>query len=261
MISIKKALLAVMITLLVSLSFAGTTGRLAGRVRDESAKGLGFTNVFIYKDTLKIAGTQSKENGAYILINLPPGIYSVHYSHDDYDDLVADSVVVSIDRITTINATMNKQNGVKKTIRREFERVEVYKDPLTPWEIDDSKEVDKSDNASPTGKLAGIVTDESGKGIPYVSVLVFRDRRRITGVMTRENGRFIIINLPPGTYDVKFVLLGYGELTVTGVLIKADQTTTLNATLLKKVIERSHIKINDLISPDIKNATDVKTEP
>jgi Ca-activated chloride channel homolog len=92
-------------------------------------------------------------------------------------------------------------------------------------------------SAGTTGKLAGRVKDESGKGIAYVNVLVMQDGKRITGIMTKENGSYIIINIPPGTYDVKFQLQGFGVLTVTGVVIKADQTTTQNATLTRGEIK------------------------
>ncbi|MFO7659774.1 MAG: carboxypeptidase regulatory-like domain-containing protein, partial [Candidatus Cloacimonadaceae bacterium] len=90
--------------------------------------------------------------------------------------------------------------------------------------------------AGTTGKLAGRVKDESGKGIAYVNVLVLQDGRRVTGILTKENGSFIIINIPPGEYDVKFQLQSYAELTVRGVRIFVDQTTTQNATLSKKSI-------------------------
>jgi Ca-activated chloride channel family protein len=97
-------------------------------------------------------------------------------------------------------------------------------------------------SAGTTGKLAGRVKDESGKGMAYVNVLVLQDGKRITGIMTKENGSFIIINLPPGTYDLKFQLQGFGELTVIGVVIEADQTTTQNATLTKKDVVMEAVK-------------------
>ena len=90
--------------------------------------------------------------------------------------------------------------------------------------------------ASTTGKLAGRVKDEAGKGIAYVNVLVLQDGRRVTGVLTKENGSYIIINIPPGEYEVKFQLQSYAELTVRGVRIFMGQTTTQNATLSKKSI-------------------------
>ncbi len=98
-------------------------------------------------------------------------------------------------------------------------------------------------SAGTTGKLAGRVKDESGKGMAYVNVLVLQDGKRITGIQTKDNGSFIIINLPPGTYDLKFQLQGFGELTVKGVVIKADQTTTQNATLTKKDVVLEAVKV------------------
>jgi outer membrane receptor protein involved in Fe transport len=94
--------------------------------------------------------------------------------------------------------------------------------------------------AGTTGKLAGRVKDESGKGLAYVNVIVTQDGRRVTGIQSKDNGSYIIINIPPGVYDVKYQLMGFAETSVTGVRINVDQTTTQNTTLVKKsvVIDR-----------------------
>lgn len=107
--------------------------------------------------------------------------------------------------------------------------------------------------AGTTGKLAGRVKNDSGKGISYVNVLVLQDGRRVTGVLTKENGSYIIINIPPGDYDVKFQLQSFAELTVRGVRIFVDQTTTQNATLSKKSIVLDRVVVTatqDKISKD-----------
>ena len=88
--------------------------------------------------------------------------------------------------------------------------------------------------AGTTGKLAGRVKNESGKGVAYVNVIVMQDGRRVTGILTKENGSYIIINIPPGRYDVKYQLQSYAELTVSGVVINVDRTTTQNVTLSKQ---------------------------
>jgi len=90
--------------------------------------------------------------------------------------------------------------------------------------------------AGTTGKLAGKVKDESGKGIAYVNVMVFQNGRRITGQLTKENGTYMIINIPPGEYEVRFQLQGYALVIVPNVRIYVDQTTTQNATMTKKSI-------------------------
>jgi outer membrane receptor protein involved in Fe transport len=90
--------------------------------------------------------------------------------------------------------------------------------------------------AGTTGKMAGKVKDDSGRGISYVNVLVIQNGKRITGALTKENGTYMIINIPPGEYDVRFQLQSFAELTIRGVRINVDQTTTQNATLSKKSI-------------------------
>ncbi|MBM4399807.1 MAG: TonB-dependent receptor, partial [Candidatus Cloacimonetes bacterium] len=90
--------------------------------------------------------------------------------------------------------------------------------------------------AGTTGTLAGKVRDESGNGIAYAQVMVFQDGKRITGVLTKENGMYRIINIPPGEFEIRFNLQGFAPVTVKGVRINVDQTTTQNITLPKKGI-------------------------
>jgi len=97
--------------------------------------------------------------------------------------------------------------------------------------------------AGTTGKLAGKVKDENGKGLAYVNVLVLQDGKRITGILTKENGSYIIINLLPGEYEVRFQVIGYSDYIVSDVKIKIDQMTTLNATLQKKSIQLNTITV------------------
>jgi Ca-activated chloride channel family protein len=90
--------------------------------------------------------------------------------------------------------------------------------------------------AGTTGKLAGRVKDESGKGVAYVNIVVFAEGNRITGVQSKENGTYMIINVPPGVYELRFILVGYVDYIVDNVKVNVDQTTTLNAILSKKSI-------------------------
>jgi len=48
------------------------------------------------------------------------------------------------------------------------------------------------------------------------------------GAYTDENGRFILKDLQPGTYDLRVSYVGYNEVLLTRLGVKADQTLTLN---------------------------------
>lgn len=81
--------------------FAGTTGRLAGRITDATTgEPLPFVNVVIMGTTL---GAASDIDGYYSIINVPPGTYTVKASAIGYNSVSIQDVKVSIDLTTTID--------------------------------------------------------------------------------------------------------------------------------------------------------------
>ena len=71
--------------------------------------------------------------------------------------------------------------------------------------------------AGTTGKIAGRVVD--AKGAPLVGVSVAVPSLRV-GAESDTDGRFTILNVAPGAYDVRANLLGYGPVLTTGLLDK-----------------------------------------
>ena len=81
--------------------FAGTTGRLAGRVTDTATgEPLPFVNVVIMGTTM---GAATDIDGYYSIINVPPGNYVVKASAIGYNNVSFQDVKVSIDLTTTID--------------------------------------------------------------------------------------------------------------------------------------------------------------
>lgn len=73
-----------------------------------------------------------------------------------------------------------------------------------------------------TGKLTGIVTDqETGKPVDGVQVVI---QGTTLGDLTQENGRFFIVNVPPGTYTITARRIGYQTVNITGLSIIIDGT-------------------------------------
>jgi outer membrane receptor protein involved in Fe transport len=88
-------------------------------------------------------------------------------------------------------------------------------------------------DAATTGRLAVRVRDNNGKPIEFVNVVVMRGSQRITGGQTNAKGTAIIINIPPGTYTVRFSLIGYDTYTYSDVRIQVDQTANLSPVMNK----------------------------
>lgn len=107
--------------------------------------------------------------------------------------------------------------------------------------------------AGTTGKIAGKVRDENNKGLAYVNVSVFQNGRRITGGQTKENGTYMIINIPPGEYEVRYQLVGFAQSNVPNLRINVDQTTTQNITLYKQGVVMKTVIVNAQQSKIVKD--------
>ncbi len=75
--------------------------------------------------------------------------------------------------------------------------------------------------AGTTGTVNGRVVDQDGAPVVAATILVMGTR---LGAYTDADGRFSILNVPAGTYGVKASRLGFNPVTLTGVIVSADQT-------------------------------------
>jgi outer membrane receptor for ferrienterochelin and colicin len=94
--------------------------------------------------------------------------------------------------------------------------------------------------AGTTGKLTGSVLDQSSKeSLTGATVQIVGT---MLGAAVDVSGSFIILNIPPGTYSVRFTLLGYEPKLISGVKIVVDQTTPLDVSL-----KASSVELNEVI--------------
>ncbi len=88
--------------------------------------------------------------------------------------------------------------------------------------------------AGTSGKIAGKVTDKAtGEGIPGVNVVI---TGTTLGAATNLDGEYTILNVPPGTYQLKFSAIGYSPVTVNDVRVNIDLTARINAQLGESVV-------------------------
>ena len=79
--------------------------------------------------------------------------------------------------------------------------------------------------AGDVGKLIGTVLDKtSEEPLMGVNVVLLGSSY---GVASGEDGKFMIMNIAPGLYNVKFTYIGSGTVTIEGVRISTDLTTNL----------------------------------
>jgi len=91
--------------------------------------------------------------------------------------------------------------------------------------------------AGTTGKLAGKVTDDKGNPIPFANITVMDGETLVAGIMTKENGKFIIINITPGIYTVNCIRGGFRGQVHQNVQIRLDMTEIQNFVMPKQAIE------------------------
>ena len=92
-----------------------------------------------------------------------------------------------------------------------------------------------------SGKLAGRVTEATtGEPMPGVTVVLLETGQ---GTATDAEGRYTVIGIGPGTYDVRFSFIGYGTRVLEGVRITSNRTTTLDVALSEEVVQGEEVVI------------------
>ncbi len=97
-----------------------------------------------------------------------------------------------------------------------------------------------SSSNNPAGKITGTVTDEKGEPIPGASVKI--DSTSM-GAAAGIDGSYMILNVPPGTYNMSAQTVGYTKTAVKGVVVKANQTTRQDFKLVSATIECKEISV------------------
>jgi len=123
--------------------------------------------------------------------------------------------------------------------------------------------------AGTTGKITGKITDSTtGDPLPGANIIL---EGTTMGAASDLEGYFIIINVPPGTYQVKAMMMGYQPKRVENVRVSIDLTTTINIELNSSVLdlgeevtvvaEREIIKKDMTSSLAAVSADEIKTMP
>jgi outer membrane receptor protein involved in Fe transport len=94
--------------------------------------------------------------------------------------------------------------------------------------------------AGTTGKISGQVVDGQKRPLTGVNVSVPALR---TGAITGDDGRYAILNVPPGAWDLRFQLLGHGPVVLTGIQVSADQTARADAVLTESAVQMQEVVV------------------
>ncbi len=106
-----------------------------------------------------------------------------------------------------------------------------------------------------TGKISGRITDvTTGEPLIGVNVIVLGTGR---GAASDLDGYYMILNIPPGTYEVQFSIIGYTETRLQEVRVMVDLTTPLDVELQASILEGQTVTVTadrSMIQADITHA-------
>ena len=92
--------------------------------------------------------------------------------------------------------------------------------------------------AGSNGKIAGTVKDKkTGETLVGCNVVL---EGTTMGAATDVDGRYTILNVPPGTYTLSITLVGYVPTKIQEVKVNIDLTTTIDVGLSETVLELGH---------------------
>ncbi|MDD5765032.1 MAG: TonB-dependent receptor [Candidatus Marinimicrobia bacterium] len=95
--------------------------------------------------------------------------------------------------------------------------------------------------AGTTGKISGIVQDADAKSpLPGANVVI---EGTTIGGAADENGYYVILNVAPGTYNLKVTMIGYKPVTIQGVVVTMNLGTSIDIAMKTEVLDMSEIVV------------------
>ena len=89
--------------------------------------------------------------------------------------------------------------------------------------------------AQNTGDLTGVITEEAtGETLPGVNVRIVGTN---FGAATDIDGRFLIKSIRPGEYTLEITFIGFQVTQLTGIVVKAGETTEVSQSLTEQIFE------------------------
>ncbi len=108
-------------------------------------------------------------------------------------------------------------------------------------------------SAGTTGKITGTVKDQqNNEPLPGVNVIV---EGTMLGAVSDLDGGFIILNVPPGVYTVRAIMIGYQVVRVENISVSIDQTSTVDFVLGATVVDIGEavtiVAERPIVKPDV----------
>jgi hypothetical protein len=110
---------------------------------------------------------------------------------------------------------------------------------------------------SQSGKIKGNVTiKETGEALPFANIILIGTSM---GAASDAEGNYVILNVPPGTYEVKASSIGYQSYLIQNIRVSSDLTTTINISLSTQQVQLDKevvvVAAKELVTKDLTATT------
>ena len=99
------------------------------------------------------------------------------------------------------------------------------------------------------GKIVGVVT-EASTGQPLIGCSIFIENLKI-GDATDVDGNYLILNISPGTYNIKAQMLGYNTQVIEGVKVSSGLTVNLDIQMSSEAVEIEEVQVTSYKIPPV----------
>jgi outer membrane receptor protein involved in Fe transport len=113
-------------------------------------------------------------------------------------------------------------------------------------------------SAGTTGTIRGEVFDDESSE-PLVGATVRVEGARF-GTVTDEEGRFVLLGLPPGRYDLTITMVGYARLAVRDLRVQIDETTLVAARGRSQAIALQEVTVTSARDPIERDVSATKVD-
>lgn len=163
---LKRVLYLILLFSIPVSVFAATTGKIIGQVTDKgTGEGLPGANVQIVGTTY---GAATNAQGGFIVLNIPPGIYTLKASFIGYEIVNIENIRVSVDLTTEVNFALPSEAIEVESISITAERPLVNKSSTNETHIMTAQDMENM----PIRSYAGVVSTAAGvvsaRNIMYV---------------------------------------------------------------------------------------------
>ncbi len=149
-------IISIMLLLTINVLFGGVTGKITGVITDvENGQPLAGANIVIEGTTM---GAAAGVNGYYVILNVPPGTYTLKSTMMGYTTITVTNVRVSIDLTTTVDFKLQPQVIMGEEVQVVAERPVVQKDISASQANYNAKDI----QSLPVVSVASVVGLEAG---------------------------------------------------------------------------------------------------